>query len=296
MAFSTETAFCQTQKWREIHKVKKKETIFGIARQYGITIQDLVDANPEMNTPGYELKKDSYICIPYPKQETSSPQPVETPVSVNRQATTVKKTRAKGAPIRRGVMLPLHDINGDGRRMVEYYRGILMACDSLKKMGISVDVHAWNTPDNVPIAPVLRENAARECDLIVGPLYSKQMAELSNFATENDIRLVIPFSINAPQLQTNRNIFQVYQAPSAVNEAMIEQFLKRFGDTHPVFIDCNDSTSTKGSFTAGLRRRLEAKGIAYSLTNLKSSESNFSKAFSTTKPNVVILNTGRSPS
>ena len=295
MAFSTETAFCQTQKWREIHKVKKKETIFGIARQYGITIQDLVDANPEMNTPGYELKKDSYIAIPYPKQETSSPQPVETPVSVNRQATAVKKTRAKGVPIRLGVMLPLHDINGDGRRMVEYYRGILMACDSLKKMGISVDVHAWNTPDNEPITPILREKAAADCDLIVGPLYSKQMAELSNFATENDIRLVIPFSINAPQLQTNRNIFQVYQAPSAVNEAMIEQFLKRCGDTHPVFIDCNDSTSTKGSFTAGLRRRLEAKGIAYSLTNLKSSESNFSKAFSTTKPNVVILNTGRSP-
>ena len=295
MAFSTETAFCQTSKWREIHKVKKKETIFGIARQYGITIQELVDANPEMNSPGYELKKDSYIAIPYPKKETTSPQPVETPVSVNRQETAVKKTRAKNAPIRLGVMLPLHNINGDGRRMVEYYRGILMACDSLKKMGISVDVHAWNTPDNEPVTPVLCEKAARECDLIIGPLYSKQMAQLSDFVKENDIRLVIPFSINAPQLQTNRNIFQVYQAPSALNEAMIEQFLKRFGDSHPVFIDCNDSTSTKGTFTAGLRRKLEAKGIAYTLTNLKSSEASFAKAFSTTKPNVVVLNTGRSP-
>ena len=28
-----------------------------------------------------------------------------------------------------GVMLPLHDVDGDGRRMVEYYRGILMAVD-----------------------------------------------------------------------------------------------------------------------------------------------------------------------
>ena len=32
-----------------------------------------------------------------------------------------------------------------------------------------------------------------------------------------------------------------------------------------------------------------------SITNLKSGESDFSKAFSRTKPNVVILNTGRSP-
>ena len=167
---------------------KKKETIFGIARQYGITIQDLVDANPEMNTPGYELKKDSYIAIPYPKSQTSSAEPAAAPVSTPAQSKTVAaKSRGKGDPIRLGVMLPLHDINGDGRRMVEYYRGILMACDSLKKMGISVDVHAWNTPDSEPITPILREKAARECDLIVGPLYSKQMAQLSDFATENDI-------------------------------------------------------------------------------------------------------------
>ncbi|MBR1395636.1 MAG: ABC transporter substrate-binding protein [Prevotella sp.] len=296
MAFVAQTAYCQTQKWREIHKVKKKETIFGIARQYGITIQELVDANPEMNTPGYELKKDSYICIPYPKTQNSSSQTVETPVSVSRQPVQAPlKMRVKGTPIRLGVMLPLHDINGDGRRMVEYYRGILMACDSLKRMGISVDVHAWNTPDNEDIAPVLREKAARQCDLIIGPLYSKQMAQLSEFVAENGIRLVIPFSINAPQLATNPNIFQVYQSPGTQNEATIAQFVKRFGGCHPVFIDCNDSTSTKGGFTSGLRRKLEASGIEYSLTNLKSSEANFAKAFSRIKPNVVVLNTGRSP-
>ena len=48
---------------REMHKVKKKETIFGIARDNGLTIQELIDANPEMNTPGYELKKGNFIVI-----------------------------------------------------------------------------------------------------------------------------------------------------------------------------------------------------------------------------------------
>ena len=287
-AFVTEPVFAQQQNWREIHKVKKKETVFGIARQYGLTIQELVDANPEMNTPGYELKKDSYIFIPYAKTDqtpSQTTQPKQEPVA--------EKER-KGA-IQLGVMLPLHDINGDGRRMVEYYRGILMACDSLKKMGISVDVHAWNTPDDQDIAPVLREKAARQCDLIIGPLYSKQMGQLSEFVTRNDIRLVIPFSINAPQVQTNRNIFQIYQSPTTLNEAVIQQFLSKFSGCHPVFIDCNDTTSQKGTFTFGLRRQLEARGIDYGITNLKSSEAMFAKSFSKTKTNVVVLNTGRSP-
>jgi len=37
------------------------------------------------------------------------------------------------------------------------------------------------------------------------------------------------------------------------------------------------------------------KGIAYDITNLKSSEANFAKSFNKTQTNIVILNTGRSP-
>ena len=293
LTFAADTAMAQAQKGREVHKVKKKETIFGIARQYGLSVQELVDANPEMNTPGYELKKDSYIIIPLKAQEgqEAKPQPVEQPVNVNRQPSVVKPN----GTIRLGVMLPLHDVNGDGRRMVEYYRGVLMACDSLKKLGISVDVHAWNTPDDEDISPVLQDKAAQQCDLIIGPLYSKQMAQLSQFVTQHDIRLVIPFSINAPELLTNRNIFQIYQSPNNFNESVIEQFMQKFSSYHPVLIDCNDSTSTKGSFTSGLRRQLEVRGISYGITNLKSSETAFANAFSKTQRNIVILNTGRSP-
>ena len=55
--FTAETALAQVQTYKEMHKVKRKETIFGIARENGLTVQELIDANPEMNSPGYELKK-----------------------------------------------------------------------------------------------------------------------------------------------------------------------------------------------------------------------------------------------
>ena len=209
--------------------------------------------------------------------------------------TIVVKVDVRNRAIRLGIMLPLHKINNDGKRMVEYYRGVLMACDSLKKLGYSIDVHAWNTPEDKDIAPVLRDKAAQKCDFILGPLYSKQMPQLSEFVQKNDIRLVIPFSINAPELLVNHNIFQIYQPQSVFIERVISQFLKQFKGYHPVFIDCNDTTSQKGIFTFGLRRQLEMQGVEYSITNLKSSEAYFAKSFSTTKPNVVILNTGRSP-
>ena len=291
--FSTDMAFAQaSEQIRGLHKVKRKETIFGIARQYDIQIEELIQANPEMRQPDYELKKGDVIRIPYAKGTAPA---VETPAPADQRQTVSTVDDVRQRAIRVGVMLPLHNINGDGRRMVEYYRGILMACDSLKKIGISVDLHAWNTPEDAQISTVLSDKAAAECDIIFGPLYSKQMDALSDFVTAHDIRLVIPFSISAPQLLTNRNIFQIWQSPTNINDATITHFLERFSGYHPVFIDCNDSTSKKGNFTFGLRRQLESRKIEYSITNLKSAESAFSRAFSQSKPNIVILNSARSP-
>ena len=288
----------QSSAIRGQHKVKKKETIFGISREYGLTIEELIKANPEMNTPGYELKKGMILNIPYSKAEMEAAEAAKAAQAAQaRKAEEVVRAAAddvRNREIRLGIMLPLHNINGDGRRMTEYYRGVLMACDSLKKQGLSIDVHAWNTAEDGNIYKVLEDPAAAKCDLIIGPLYSKQMDALSAFVTKHDIRLVIPFSINAPQLTTNRNIFQVYQSPTEQNEVIIARFIERFKNYHTVVVDCNDSTSKKGIFTFGLRRQMEQRGMDAVVTNLKSTEANFSKAFSRTKPNVVILNTGRS--
>ena len=99
------------------HKVKKKETIYGIAHSYGITEEQLRQANPGMERPDYQLNKGDVIQIP---------------VIVNGPSSNTGNAQSHRAPIRLGVMLPLHKINNDGNRMVEYYRGVLMACDTLK--------------------------------------------------------------------------------------------------------------------------------------------------------------------
>ena len=214
LAFTAETMMAQELKTRQIHKVKRKETIFGIARDYGITVRELLEANPEMNEPTYPgLKRGDYIIVPKPAASVEAAQQAEAQQAAKPAAVTDMRHRE----IRVGVMLPLHDVNGDGRRMVEYYRGVLMACDSLRYNGISVDVHAWNVAEDADITRFLNEEGAAQCDLIIGPLYSKQVKPLSDFATQNDIRVLIPFSINTPELFTNRNIFQVYQNPNDFN-------------------------------------------------------------------------------
>lgn len=293
--FLCTTAVAQNLKWRDMYQVKKKDTIFGIAKNYGLTVDELINANPEMKVAGYELKKGDYIFIPYPAN--TDPKAATTKAATTPQPQTVAKTTQSQTTktIKVGVVLPLHDVDGDGKRMTEYYRGFLMGCDSLKQQGYSIDVHAWNVPADADIRPTLQDASIRNCDVIFGPLYTKQVKPLSDFCKGAGIKLVIPFSIWGDEVSRNSEIFQVYQSLDELNNASIDAFISRFGNQHPVFIDCNDSTSKKGIFTFGLRNRLNARGVKYSITNLKSNEELFSKAFSRTQPNVVVLNTGRSP-
>ncbi len=218
--------------------------------------------------------------------------------SANHKSTAKKVNQGdvRYRSIRVGIMLPLHNVNGDGHRMVEYYRGILMACDSLKKLGISTDVYAWNLAEDSTVSHVTRDPNAANCDLIFGPLYSKQVPELAKFAQKNDIKLVIPFSIEAPDVKENENIYQIYQAPNELTASTVRRFCDWFKDYHPVIIDCGDTTSTKWHFTSALRKAMEDRGMKYNITNLKtSSDENFRKAFDTTKKNIVVLNSSRSP-
>ncbi|MDY4950873.1 MAG: LysM peptidoglycan-binding domain-containing protein, partial [Prevotella sp.] len=113
----------QTTQWRDIYKAKKKDTIFGIANKYSISIPELMEANPEMKKEGYQLKKDDYIFIPYtkdfpnPNAKQASTAPKAQPAKTAGSPSVSPSATAKQEPVVKiGVMLPLHDVDGDGRR------------------------------------------------------------------------------------------------------------------------------------------------------------------------------------
>ena len=59
------TMVAQVPQWRDLYKVKKKDTLYGIAKKFGLTEDQLRAANPEMKAADYTLKKGDRILIPY---------------------------------------------------------------------------------------------------------------------------------------------------------------------------------------------------------------------------------------
>lgn len=289
------TAMAQKQ-WTAQHIVQKKETIFGIAKSYSITIDELLNGNPDMKKAGFELKKGMTIFVPYAKPgDINIVSTKKTTSSVASASTAKTPVVAINRTIKLGVMLPLHNDNDDGVRMVEYYRGVLLACQEMQAEGISIDVRAWNLAIDADESKILQDPNAATCDIIIGPLYSSQLPALAEFTHMRNIRLVVPFSIVGNSVEKYGNVFQLYQSPAELNSGTCSRFASLFSGYHPVIINCNDVKSQKQEFTANLRQTLDAKKISYNITNVTTEDKNFDKAFSKNQPNIVVLNTDHSP-
>ena len=199
-------------------------------------------------------------------------------------------------PINVGVALPLHNDDGDGKRAIEYYRGLILAAEELKTEGVEVNFFAWNCHINAGMASILKDANAKKCDIFFGPMYSKQVATLQAFAAKQNAKVIIPFSISGDPASQYSNVFQIYQEPQFARMEAIKKFAEKYSNCQVIIVGCNDSETTKGDFTAELRGLLTGKGLTYHLTNLTTNDELFIKAFSKEKQNIIVLNSASNKS
>lgn len=251
---------------RDTHKVKRKETIFSISRLYGITEAELIAANPELKGSN-KIKKGSMLCIPYPSEATAKPEatPQEAPSNTELFNKNKKEKQAINT-VKAAIVLPFLGSNGHGEtsRMVEYYEGFLMAVDSLKRTGVSVDLYTYNSgSDASSVNTLLKRSEMKDMDIIFGPLYQQQIKPLADFADRNDIRLVIPFTSKDNTVFRNPSVYQINTPQSYFYSEVYDHFTRQFPNANVVFIEATQGSKDKAEFIKGLKDELRDQRISF---------------------------------
>ena len=83
-------ALSQNVSVRETYKVKKKDTVYGIAHKFGISIDELLAANPGATDADFNLKKGMTLNIPFPKTTVA---PANSGSSSSQQAQQTTKSK-----------------------------------------------------------------------------------------------------------------------------------------------------------------------------------------------------------
>lgn len=277
-------------KCKEMHKVSRKETVFSVSREYGISEQQLIAANPELKDG---MKKGQFLCIPYPTATVLQPIQKEdiyvTPPSDNELFRKSKETPKEISTIKAALLLPFQE----DKRMVEYYEGFLMAVDSLKRTGTSIDLYVYDCgKDNASLNTILTKNEMKKMDVIFGPMHQQQIHPLSTFAQKNNIRLVVPFSPKGEEVFNNPIVYQINTPQSYLYSEVYEHFTRQFPNANVIFIESASTDKEKAEFIKGLKQELKSKGISMKTVGENATKETMKAALQSNKENIFIPTSG----
>jgi LysM repeat protein len=235
------------------YTTKEKDTLYSIAKIYGVEVADIMDANPELRNG---LRQEQIIKIPKIRQVTETVTepalPDTTPCIPPQQPYTFEVA----------LMLPLYatltaeetDVDSvqrrglRGRNFAEFYEGFLLAMDSLKKTGFSVNLHVYDTErDTMRTYKAIKEIASGEPDLIIGPVYPEDVNIAGRFASYRNIKLISPLSTRSALVERYPGIVQI--VPSRQSESYaLANFIRQYKQGRILLIRGSDSLSMQSSW------------------------------------------------
>lgn len=268
---------------KQLHIVQKGETIYAISRMYNITAEQLEAANPQV--VNHKIKKNMQLVIPVPV--AVSPTQAAQTVEVAKESKPALRTHYES--LRVGVLLPLEEQSDRAGKLLEFYKGFLMAADSVRGEGRHLDIYTWHCGKSAEeMRTVLGQVEQQQLDVIFGPADAVQIPSLAKFCNDRNIRLVLPFSNSFD----TKNYPLVYVAtPSQAHLAKLAAKLvldTRRGRNY-VFFHTNQPDNRGSLFVENLRREMSVQGIASNVFNLDADDTALEIALSEREQNYIIV-------
>lgn len=246
-----------------LYSVKEKDTLYSIARTYGVDISEIINTNPELRNglkPGQVLRIKKQAAVT-PDLPTDTVDQIATPCSAPGYPVTYNVAlmlplyasfnfdeMAAPDSAEEGTVIPLQRQMGlRGRNFAEFYEGFMLALDSLKSTGLSVNLQVFDTErDTNRVKKYMRELAPSNPDLIIGPVFSNDVSIAGRLAQHKDFFVVSPLSARPVLVNNNPNIIQII--PSRQSESYaIANYLRTFKNGRIILIRDLDSVSTNNS-------------------------------------------------
>ena len=286
------------------YTVRPKDTLYSLSKKYKVSVDDILKVNPTATTLSIgdklyipdsvaikkELKKieEQKIKEQTEKYNALAKEALATTVDTISQITDTLDTvldstldstlefdiddvftKNYNGDFKVAILLPFmldatkRDASMD--RFVDFYKGCIIAADSLASLGFNIDLYSFDIgKTHSQITSVLNNPMLKQMDLIIGPAYQSQVAYVSKFAAENKIKTIIPFSSNITTIDTNKYLYQVVSPQKELYPELTNEFCEIFKDKL-VIISQTESFTTynKSDFTDLLLPKLKRNEIEY---------------------------------
>lgn len=222
------------------HNVDRKETLFSISRKYNVTVNDILNLNPELRDS--RLRRRSTILIPVFQIIKNEAQNDENSEDKSDKESKVLDSlflskRNKLNELNVSILLPFRssDINYDSIAEVEslfeernlytvaldFYSGSLHAIRDVEKYGVSIGVNVFDTENSQNrVIEISNDEDLKKSDIIIGPLIPRNFEVLSNLNFLQSIPKIFPLS--TIPIKILNGVIQAVTPRNLLREKMIE--------------------------------------------------------------------------
>jgi len=293
-----QTILSDTVRYKTTHVVKKRETIFRICRNYGITQSEFLEANPEFRYA--KLQQGAIVNIPFTREEINQRKQLLSEAKNRMESISDstlfsmndRKTQDNDGVITAALILPfsLEDsATTVQKQMIEFYQGMLLALDRLKNEKVSVNLKVFDSQgEDNSLTPLLESGQLDDADIIFGPRWTNHIKEVAQWSTAHQVPLVLPMNSNADDVFNNPYVFQLNTPQSYFNQEIYNHFLEQFPNPNVIIMDADEYR--KNDFIDGLKTTLADHDIPYSTLAIDTAYQELMDTLVPGKQNIMIIN------
>ena len=274
------------------HTVKRGETLYSIAKQYDVSVEDIQNTNPILSAG---LKTNMELFIPVRRSSLEGDTRAAEREANRLLSQTIQSPNVDVMKV--GLLLPFLDEAGRGHlRLQEYYEGFALAVEKMKNEGANIELYVFEIGrgnDTKKLESLLGTLEMQSLNLLVGGVNDAQIKVMSDFSKAYNVKYVVPFSLSNSEVLNNGNIFQVNPPNSSTFLKASQAFIQTFRNANVVFV--SGGRNDKTEFVSKLQSELRASNISYETISLTSTlNTAILSLLSTTKENVIVPTTGDS--
>ena len=220
------------------HLVSAKETLYSISKLYSVSIEELQNANPTLETEGLKMGQNLVIPIKSvvkPNVAAANKQLTDKSLKALTKSTSIQKELVFLLPFNIS-KIENDTINSIPSKLkkdkflnmtLDFYSGVLMAIDSAKTVGLNIDIKIYDseeTKNTSSIPSLIQQNKFQKTNAIIGPFYQFNIDKLSQTLGNNSIPILSPLSKEIGK--SSSNIYQSMPTNEDCKAAMINYIIK----------------------------------------------------------------------
>lgn len=213
------------------------------------------------------------VSVPTADEHVTTPAAATTAApapSVAMAAATVDspaQTAADDSELNVAIILPFmlgeSEISRSSGLYLDFYRGFLMAADTLSHSGRPIHISVFDSANSVDtVAAIMQRPEMQAMNLIVTPDNEAQFAKILESASDDTFVLNLFLPKNSSYVD-NANVIQANIPTSRMYDKVINAFMDGRGNRTPVFLSRVNGPADKSEFVSRLRERLDARDIKY---------------------------------